>query len=386
MSNEKFSLATREALAKITKTNANDWFLVFRARHGFEAVLQAVAELRGNGEVITQALTCTTALNPILSAGHVPVYIDTSPDDLSLDTSKLQASAASRAIIMQHSFGIESNITKARVFANKHKLVLLEDSAHCAGFMARDKDGQPLADVSVHSFGVEKLFSTKFGGAVWINPDMKDETMRETIRKALSSLPVIGRATRARARHYRFFNRLLNHTPKFVEKIVRDTLIKLGLFEQAIMPEELAGKNHGKAAKPDTRIIKEMLDALRSYEKMIEKRRNATDVYLTNPPSNLTLPKSVPKKDFAPVRLPLLCENQLEATRLFDVLRDNGHYSGKWYNSTIFPDAPDKSLYNYDPDLCPVAENLATRMLNLPTNISTEEAKEILDVLHRETD
>ncbi len=386
MHTEKLTRAVQKDLARLTHTSPDDWFLVFRARHGVEATLQALAKTRGRGEVLTQPFTCTTALNPILSAGHIPVYIDTSYDDLSLDTDKLQSSAESRALVMQHSFGIESNIKKARTFANKHALLLLEDSAHCIGFMSRDNDGEPLADVSIHSFGVEKMLPTKFGGAIWINPAIKDHELRDAIRQTLGSLPKVDRHTRGRARRYRFCNRLLNHTPPVFEKLLRSLLIKTGLFEPAIMPEELQGKNYGKPGSPSVGVLKEMQSGLKVHEKLMAKRRIITSFYTDKLPTNLSMPKSVHKNDRALVRFPVLCENNLEATRLFQILREEGHYSGRWYSPIIFPQVPSPELYNYDSELCPVAEDISARILNLPTNITIREAQEIIDVLHRETD
>ena len=384
MQTEKLSRDVQRELARLTKTDPADWFLVFRARQGIEVVLHALAETRGAGEVITQAFTCATALNPILSAGHIPVYIDSTYADLSLDTSHLQTSAETRALVMQHTFGLESNMKKARSFANKHSLLLLEDSAHQLGMMSR-ADGEPIADISVHSFGVEKMLPTKFGGAIWVNPALKDRELREAITAAFSSLPIIGRKTRGLARRYRPLNAFLNRTPAFLVPLARTIFVTTGLFEPAIMPEELRGKSHGKPATPNGFILKAMLEGLKKYNSVLSKRRLVTSEYLQNPPSNLMLPKHIPE-NYAPVRFPLLCENIAEATRLFNVLREEKHYSGRWYRPVIFPGTISPELYNYDPELCPVAEDISARILNLPTNITPQEAKEILDVLHRETD
>ncbi len=385
MQTEKLTRNVQRELARLTKTNPEDWFLVFRARQGIETVLRALAATRERGEVITQAFTCATALNPILSAGHIPLFVESSYDDLSLDTSRLQASAETRAVIMQHSFGLESNMKKARAFADKHGLLLLEDSAHQIGMLSRGPDGQPLADISIHSFGVEKILPTKFGGAVWVNPALKDQALRAAIVTSLESLPIINRKTRGLVRRYRPINSALNHTPAFFAPLARKILVGVGLFEPAIMPEELRGKSHGALSRPNDFVLKAMLDGLKQHDSLLSKRRLVTAEYLKNPPKNLTLPKSMPE-NYAPVRFPLLCENAVEAHRLFTVLRNEGHYSGKWYYPVIFPGAMSPEVYNYDPELCPVAENISARILNLPTNITTLEAKEILDVLHRETD
>ena len=81
----------------------------------------------------------------------------------------------------------------------------------------------------------------------------------------------------------------------------------------------------------------------------------------------------------------MICADKETAEKLFDELRARGHYSGKWYRPIPFPDAKDPTLYEYDATRYPKAEDISARILNLPTNISTDEAKEIADVLHHTT-
>lgn len=340
-------------LARLTNTQPEDWFLVFRARYGIEAVLAALHKHRGGGEVITQPFTCATAINPILSAGYIPVYIDTSYKDFSLDTSKLEASSSARALIMQHSFSIDCDMQGARDFADNHKLLLIEDSAHHIGTIAR-ANGKPLADISIHSFGVEKMLPTKFGGAVWVNPAMKDSGLRELLQSTLGNLPVISRKRSHQARRYKSLNRLLNHTPGFAEPLIRSFLIGTGLFEPAIMPDELKGKNHDTPSMPSTFMLKEMVKGLQSYETIFKKRSAAAAIYQAELPEAFKAARNTPD-DYAPVRFPLLCSSAAESERLFNALRAAGHYSGKWYQPTLFPGVAEVKKYNYDKELYPIA-------------------------------
>ena len=47
----------------------------------------------------------------------------------------------------------------------------------------------PLADVSFHSFGVQKMASSDFGAATWINPHMEDQGLYQALVDALTTLP-----------------------------------------------------------------------------------------------------------------------------------------------------------------------------------------------------
>ncbi len=64
------SAAVRDRLATITGTQPADWHLVFKARYGMLAAFGALAATRpSRRHVVTQALTCSTAVNPILVDG-----------------------------------------------------------------------------------------------------------------------------------------------------------------------------------------------------------------------------------------------------------------------------------------------------------------------------
>lgn len=383
MKNKPLELRLCKQLANLTGTNAEDWFLVYRARLGIELVLKVLAAQRGKGEVITQPYTCITAVNPIIAAGHVPVYADINPDDFSLNPDGLQASALARAVIMQHTFGIESSSVKAiREFTNDHKLLLVEDSAHRLGQMSK-LSGNFAADVSIHSFGVEKMLPTKFGGAVWINPDMSDEALRFAMIKAFQQLPTISRTVNRRARSYATTNRVLNRLPSSLGLSLRTTLAKMKLFEAAIMPSELSGSNSGPVARPRVWMVKKILDNLEVYDKQLEKRTTISDYYRVSflNHETLVLPKGC-QAEGPLLRLPLLYPNTTSAERAFMTLRKRGFFVGKWYRPTLFPGPSDPNIYNYDRELCPVSEDLASRIINLPTNISLERAKELVNAIN----
>ena len=171
----------RSALAQRTGTSADDWFLVYRARHGMLACLRVLHELHGAGSVITQLLTCCTAVDPIIAAGLRPIYGDVSAGSYALDSEALPAADDVLGIVDQHTFGYidEASSARLRAAADARGALLLEDCAHCVGRMAMGPDGAPTADLSFHSFGVEKMLPTYFGGTVWVNPAMRDRGLHD---------------------------------------------------------------------------------------------------------------------------------------------------------------------------------------------------------------
>uniref|UniRef100_UPI0020289BD3 DegT/DnrJ/EryC1/StrS family aminotransferase n=1 Tax=Actinotalea sp. C106 TaxID=2908644 RepID=UPI0020289BD3 len=231
------------ALADRTGTSPADWFLVFKARYGLQVVFEALAAARGAGDVVTQAFTCSTAVDPILVAGSRPVYADVTPDSVAIDAGRLVVPASAHAVVLQHTFGIVDtrNAARLRESARVAGALLVEDAAHCAGRMATGPDGAPLADVSIHSFGVEKMLPTRFGGAVWVSPDLPDPRLRARLAGDLAGLPQIGARLDLATRSYRTQVRVLNRVPGAVGRGARHALTAAGVFEPAIARVESRG-------------------------------------------------------------------------------------------------------------------------------------------------
>ena len=143
-----------------------------------------------------------TQLKKSFSKTHQVFFPD---PKLSTDNGAMVASAA-------YTLGIIGDKAKTIAnFAKKHRLILVEDSAHCLTRMATDDSGNILADISVHSFGVEKVFKyTKFGGAIYVNPALKKKNTKiyEEITSRLLNLPQPPLGLDLRSRTYRFQNGL----------------------------------------------------------------------------------------------------------------------------------------------------------------------------------
>ena len=171
----------REALASRTGTRPEDWFPVFKARYGMQVAFDAMRSVRGDGSVLTQLFTCCTAVDPIVVSGLRPRYADVGADTMGIDVAKVESMPLGsdeqvHAMVMQHTFGAidEDSSRRLAALAGQMGALLVEDCAHCVTRMARDAAGWPLADISVHSFGVEKMLPTRFGGAIWVNPRLRE--------------------------------------------------------------------------------------------------------------------------------------------------------------------------------------------------------------------
>lgn len=376
------------SLAARTGTDAQDWFLVFKARYGMEVVARALTDLHGTGEAVTQILTCSTAVNPLLAGGLTCVYADVSPRSYGIDPALVQLGAQTRMVVLQHTFGIHDEDAAAELAEATHGVaaLLLEDSAHCVGTISRDSAGNPLADVSVHSFGVEKMLPTRFGGALWVNPAMADTELRALIVKRLASLPAVGLRIDLVTRAYRSQVRVLNRLPKLIAGPLRSTLVRTKLMEPPISPLERRGDQPYSPMAPSPWMLKHMAGHLSGLAADEDRRAAVVTTYLESLADAVAIPAAARHRR-ALVRFPFLAADGETAERIIDALNAAGFYPGRWYRPAFFPGAEDPATYGYVPGTgtLTITEDIITRIVNLPTRVDVGTAQRIartvLDVI-----
>lgn len=377
--------AVTQALADRTGTDPDDWFLVFKARYGMAVVFRALREARGAGEVVTQIFTCSTAVDPVLAAGLTPRHADVSPDTVSIDPDRLALSGAERAVVVQHTFGIVDDERAARVAAAAGGVgaLVVEDSAHCVGRMARGASG-PVADVSIHSFGVEKVLPTHFGGAVWLNPAARDAALRRRLADELAGLPAVGARLDLLARAYRAQVGVLNRLPGGVSGPARRALTALGAFEPAVAPLEGRGQLPYPAMRPSPWMTQRMAAALARLDEVERARGTVVAEYQRLLGGVVQVPGSVRPGDPL-VRWPFFAADGPTARRVLHALEAAGIYAGSWYRPALFPGVEDPGIYGYrpgDPTLA-TSEDLVERVVNLPTGGDVAEARRAAEVVLR---
>lgn len=363
-------------LAERTGTDAVDWHLVFRARYGMQVVFRTIAEQRGPGTVATQLLTCATAVDPIIAGGLTPAYGEVSAESLALDADELTVDDETRAVVLQHTFGIVDQPRSAalRAVADRAGSLLVEDSAHCVGHLARRADDSPLADVSIHSFGAEKVLPTRFGGAVWVRPDLPDPTLRDALTTGLDDLPRLDRAVDVRSRLYRNQVRVLNRLPQSVAAKARDELTRRGLFEPLISPEETRGELPHKAMAPAPWMIAGVARQMSQLSNIEKQRAAAVAIYLRALDEVVQVPASI-SVDAPLVRFPFFVESTELAEHIIREVTAAGIYAGRWYRPALFPGPADPSAYSFEIDrTTPRTQGLISRIVNLPAAIPASEA------------
>lgn len=132
--------------------------------------LQIALKLLGNkGEIITTPFSYVATTSSIVWENCTPVFVDIHPEYLTIDETKIEAAITDKttAILATHVFGNPCNVVAIEAIANKHKLKVIYDAAHCFGVKHNGKSIFDYGDVSTCSFHATKLFHTGEGGAMF---------------------------------------------------------------------------------------------------------------------------------------------------------------------------------------------------------------------------
>jgi dTDP-4-amino-4,6-dideoxygalactose transaminase len=136
--------------------------------------LQIALKLLGNnGEIITTPFSYVATSSAILWENCTPVFVDITPDYLTIDETKIEAAITPRttAILATHVFGNPCNVDVIEAIAKKYNLKVIYDAAHSFGVNYNGKSVFKFGDISTCSFHATKLFHTAEGGALFSNDD-----------------------------------------------------------------------------------------------------------------------------------------------------------------------------------------------------------------------
>jgi len=142
--------------------------------------LQIALKLFGKGgEIITTPFSYVATTAAIVWENCKPVFVDIHPDYLCIDETRIEAAITEKttAILATHVFGNPCHAEAIEAIAQKHKLTVIYDAAHCFGVKYNGQSVFNFGDISTCSFHATKLFHTSEGGAIFC----KDDQMRHQL-------------------------------------------------------------------------------------------------------------------------------------------------------------------------------------------------------------
>lgn len=146
-------------------------------RGALYAILKCIGITRGD-EVLIQGYTCVAVPKAIIYAGAIPVYADISIDNynLTLESVKKTVTPQTKAVIVQHTYGIPcEEIFDIYSYCKEKGIFLIEDCAHTFATKYRNRYLGTIGDAAFISTDHSKFISTSVGGlAITDNTEIGD--------------------------------------------------------------------------------------------------------------------------------------------------------------------------------------------------------------------
>ena len=128
-------------------------------------------ELKEGDEVIMPSYTFVSTTSPFILRGAKVVFADSLPNhpNIDLDHAEKLINKNTRVLMVMHYGGVAVDMDKAVEIAEKHNLILLEDTAHAIDSFYNDKPLGSFGHFSTCSFHETKNISSGEGGLLAIN-------------------------------------------------------------------------------------------------------------------------------------------------------------------------------------------------------------------------
>lgn len=332
------------------------------ARSAMYAILSALGIGKGD-EVLVQAFTCVVVATPIIATGATPIYVDVTKA-LTIDPKDLEKKITSKtkAIIVQHTFGIPAPMDEIMAIAKKHNVYIIEDVAHTIGADYKGKKLGTFGIASFFSFGRDKAFSSVFGGMAITSDQKLGEALQ--LYQQQKSYPSAGWIMQQLLHPIASSFVLPLYDVGSVGKLLLIILQKLHLLSFPVASFEKQGKFYpGHIKKMPNALATLALLQLTKRARYNEKRKEIGKAYQAMC-KKLSIEAAVTTDEIF-LRFPIFISNPV-AMRKY--VRYKEHiYLGNWYANVIDPVNSNFEKIGYTMGLCPNAEKYAKQVVNLPT-------------------
>ncbi len=126
-------------------------------------------------EVITPVLTFSTDIASIVHAGYIPAFVDVELDTYQIDIDRIERMITpnTRAMLVPNLVGNMPDWDRLREIADRHKLILIEDSCDTLGGTFRGRPCGERADISLTSFSIFHIITCLGNGGMVCTNDEK---------------------------------------------------------------------------------------------------------------------------------------------------------------------------------------------------------------------
>lgn len=349
-------------------------------RSALLAILSSL-QLKEGDEVLLQAFTCNAVVNPVIWSGLKPVYVDCDKKTFNIDIIDLKKkiTSKSKVLIVQHTFGLPENLKEILKICQEKKLILIEDCAHSLGAKFEGKKVGTFGKVSFFSFSRDKVISCVYGGMAATN----DEIVAKKLYKYQQNIKYPSRFwIFQQLLHPILMNFLILPSYRILGKYLLYLFQKLGLLSKAIHQKEKNAEKPRYFPKKLPPVLAFLaLNQLKKVETFNNHRKLIAQFY---------------RKEIAKLKgfeLPIEKDQiylrfTVKHSNAYNIIKKawrNNLLLGDWYNSPVAPKDTKLERVGYIKGSCLNSEELAKKILNLPThiNISLKVAEKVVEFLRK---
>lgn len=343
----------------------DELFYYYRGRVALSAILKAL-NIGDGDEVATQAFTCVAVPEAIMATGSRPLYIDIEESGFNMSADDLQRKIThrTRAIIVQHTYGIPAALDSIVDVAQLTNLPIIEDCAHTHVSSYRGE--------TVGSYGVASFYSYEWGKPIVVGigggAKINDAELREKVIVDYVNYeyPALIRQVRIQIQYIAFII-LFRPTLYWPVRSLFHWLSSLGIAESNYNP---VGEGN-LSIDFDLRMPKLLQRRLERKEQFTKSysdySRWTSDQYRTRIKSETVYhPKLPDDVNVVYARYPLVTSKK---NMLLAAARRSNVELAEWYSTPVHPlSGKELSSVNYAVGTCPNAEARCEEVVTLPVH------------------
>jgi perosamine synthetase len=344
--------------------------LFWRGRVAMYAILRALGIGLGD-EVIVPAFTCVAVPNAVLYVGATPVYVDIDEASYTADPAAVAAamSPRTRVVLAQNTFGLSADLDALGGIARAHGAFVVDDCTHGLGGTYKGLPNGAAAHAAFYSTQWSKPISTGLGGiAVTTDPALARELAaieRAAPAPSVRDRALLGAMLLARERIA---------TPRTLRagRAVYRAVSRVGLVPGSSSRDELAGTQMPASFVAQMSSLQAGLAARRlaTLGVKLRRRRAVAERYSAWLAAHGGTPAHEPASaSHGFLRYPLRVR---ERDAFLEDAGRRGIDLGDWFHSPLYPIDSGLERWGYVWGANPVAERVASEIVNLPTDIEPD--------------